>query len=70
MKILFVINPKAGGTDHEETIAAVEELVKARGFEGQFYFTTGSQDETADRRQKPRDERDRPLRHRVVEPVA
>lgn len=45
MKILFVINPKAGGTDHEETIAALEELVKARGFEGQFYFTTGDDDE-------------------------
>lgn len=45
MKILFVINPKAGGTDHEETIATLEELIKTRGFDGQFYFTTGDADE-------------------------
>ncbi|MGC1240410.1 MAG: diacylglycerol kinase family protein [Chryseosolibacter sp.] len=45
MKILFVINPKAGGTDHEKTIAGLEELVKTKGFEAQFYFTTGQDDE-------------------------
>ena len=45
MKILFIINPKAGGTDHEKTIHALQELVRARGLDGQFYMTTGNADE-------------------------
>lgn len=45
MKILFIINPKAGGTNHEKTILSLKNLVKAQGFEGQFYLTTGDEDE-------------------------
>ena len=45
MKILFVINPAAGGSSHEKTILSLKELLKAKGFEGQFYFTSGASDE-------------------------
>lgn len=45
MKILFIINPKAGGTNHEKTMLSLKNLVKAQGFEGQFYLTTGDEDE-------------------------
>lgn len=45
MKILFIINPKAGGTNHEKTVLALKNLVRAHGFEGQFYLTTGDEDE-------------------------
>lgn len=45
MKILFIINPKAGGIDHEKTILALKELVQARGFNGEFHMTTGDDDE-------------------------
>lgn len=45
MKILFVINPKAGGVNHENTILAIQELVKQKGIEGQYYLTTGQDDD-------------------------
>ena len=45
MKILFVINPKAGGIDHENTILTLQELVRSKGVEGQYYLTTGKEDE-------------------------
>ena len=45
MKILFAINPKAGGTDHEQTILNLKDQVKRRGVEVEFYFTTGNSDE-------------------------
>ena len=45
MKTLFVINPKAGGTDHENTIESLKELVKSKDVEAKFYFTTGDDDE-------------------------
>ena len=45
MKILFIINPKAGGNNHEKTILALSDLVKAQGLEGLFYMTTGDADE-------------------------
>ena len=45
MKILFIINPKAGGTNHEDTILQLKRLVKAKGFEGKYYLTTGEKDE-------------------------
>ena len=45
MKILFIINPIAGGIDHQETIESLQELVKNRGFKGEFYFTNGREDE-------------------------
>ena len=45
MKILFAINPKAGGTDHEQTIPTLKDQVKRRGVEAEFYFTTGNSDE-------------------------
>lgn len=44
MKILFVINPLAGGTSHEKTILSLKELVKAKGFESKFFFTSGDSD--------------------------
>ncbi len=45
MKTLFVINPKAGGTDHGENLAALQQLVKDRGIDSRFYYTTGNDDE-------------------------
>lgn len=45
MKILFIINPIAGGIDHKKTILTLQELTKEKGFEGEFYFTNGSEDE-------------------------
>jgi diacylglycerol kinase (ATP) len=51
MKILFIINPKAGGTDHQKTIAGLQEQVKAKDFDAQFYFTTGERDEKNIQRQ-------------------
>ena len=45
MKILFVINPVAGGASHERTILSLKELVKDKGFESKFYFTSGDSDE-------------------------
>lgn len=45
MKILLVINPKAGGTNHEKTIASLHELFDARGFDAHYLFTTGVDDE-------------------------
>ncbi|MEX2235842.1 MAG: diacylglycerol kinase family protein [Cyclobacteriaceae bacterium] len=45
MKILFIINPKAGGTNHDKTILALQKLVKEKGFGTKFYFTTGERDE-------------------------
>jgi diacylglycerol kinase (ATP) len=51
MKTLFVINPKAGGTNHEGTIESLKELVKAKGVEAKFYFTSGKDDETKIKKQ-------------------
>jgi diacylglycerol kinase (ATP) len=45
MKILFIINPKAGGVNHENTILAIKELTKRKGVEGRYYLTTGLEDE-------------------------
>lgn len=45
MKTLFIINPIAGGTDHETTIESLKALVKAKAVEAKFYFTTGDEDE-------------------------
>lgn len=45
MKVLFIINPKAGGTNHEKTLEELKELVKTRSLNGRFYFTTGKEDE-------------------------
>jgi len=45
MKILFIINPKAGGTNHDKTIQALKGLVKSNRYDGKFYLTTGDRDE-------------------------
>ena len=45
MKILFIINPMAGGTNHEKTILALKEFVEGNGSKPVFYFTTGKGDE-------------------------
>lgn len=45
MKILFIINPIAGGTNHDKTILALKELVVDKGFDGHFYLTSGEEDE-------------------------
>ena len=45
MKILLVINPKAGGTNHERTILSLQELFDANGFDAHYYLTSGVDDE-------------------------
>jgi diacylglycerol kinase (ATP) len=45
MKILFIINPKAGGVDHQQTILSLKDIVKSGGFDGRFYYTSGEKDE-------------------------
>ena len=45
MKILNVINPKAGGTNHEKTILDLQELFKTHDFDAHYFFTTGEKDE-------------------------
>lgn len=45
MKILFVVNPKAGGTDHEETIASIVETGNQHGHDIAVLRTTGKADE-------------------------
>ncbi|HEU5147518.1 MAG TPA: diacylglycerol kinase family protein [Chryseosolibacter sp.] len=45
MKVLLIINPKAGGNDHSETIQALQELFQTHGFDPQYYLTTGEDDE-------------------------
>lgn len=45
MKILFIINPIAGGTNHDKTIQALKEVVEDKGFDGHFYLTSGEEDE-------------------------
>jgi diacylglycerol kinase (ATP) len=45
MKMLFVINPVAGGTDHTTTIQNVQELAKRSGLETDILFTNGKNDE-------------------------
>jgi YegS/Rv2252/BmrU family lipid kinase len=61
MKILFVINPIAGGTDHENTILRLAELANDAGYESRFYLTSGKSDE-----KKIRDEIDKFRPDRVV----
>lgn len=50
MKILFIINPMAGGVTHDETIARLKKLVNDAGYDGQFYMTTGDADDAEIRR--------------------
>jgi diacylglycerol kinase (ATP) len=45
MKVLFVINPIAGGKDHDQNISLIEQEVQKRGFDSQFHFTSGNDDE-------------------------
>jgi diacylglycerol kinase (ATP) len=45
MKVLFVINPVAGGKDHEDTIASIKQLATERGVTSDFLLTSGKQDE-------------------------
>lgn len=45
MKILFVVNPKAGGTDHTETIRDIRAFAQEQGFDAHFHLTTGRDDE-------------------------
>jgi diacylglycerol kinase (ATP) len=51
MKILFIINPKAGGTNHEETLYAIKEFVREKGLTSNFYLTTGKEDDKNIRKQ-------------------
>lgn len=46
MKILVIINPKAGGADHSQTIAALQDLFRAHELDAHYYVTTGEKDET------------------------
>lgn len=45
MKALFVINPVAGGNDHETTISGIRALCSERGYQTEFVFTNGKKDE-------------------------
>jgi diacylglycerol kinase (ATP) len=45
MKILFVVNPRAGGTDHTDTISKVRDFIAERGFEIELLVTCGERDE-------------------------
>lgn len=45
MKIFFIINPKAGGVNHEKTILSLKELLEAKGVQNLFYFTNGESDD-------------------------
>jgi diacylglycerol kinase (ATP) len=44
MKVLFVVNPKAGGEDRAEIFASIRELVAARSHQAEFLLTTGKND--------------------------
>ncbi len=46
MKILLVVNPKAGGTDHRDTVEAVTKLISERDHDGHTLVTTGQGDES------------------------
>lgn len=45
MKILFVINPVAGGTDHTDNIERLRELTAGYGFSAEWLLTNGKDDE-------------------------
>jgi len=45
MKVLFVINPVAGGNDHQPTIDYAVDYVQQLGFEPRVLLTTGQDDE-------------------------
>lgn len=45
MKILSIINPKAGGADHQQTISSLKDIVQSKGFHGHWYYTCGDNDE-------------------------
>jgi diacylglycerol kinase family enzyme len=47
MRILFVINPVAGGLDHEQTIREIADVSASRGHRAEFLFTSGQNDEEA-----------------------
>jgi diacylglycerol kinase (ATP) len=47
MRILFVINPAAGGKDHDETIKQIGEISVSRGVKARFLFTNGKDDEAS-----------------------
>ncbi|MBT1703834.1 diacylglycerol/lipid kinase family protein [Chryseosolibacter indicus] len=44
MKVLFVINPAAGGTDHSKTIDAMRQLTAEKGYQSEILLTTGERD--------------------------
>lgn len=46
MKLLFVINPVAGGSDHTETIALLKQVAEEKGYESKFLLTNGKNDES------------------------
>lgn len=45
MKLLLVVNPKAGGTDHGDTLQKIKGLIEAHDIESQTLVTTGQADE-------------------------
>jgi diacylglycerol kinase family enzyme len=44
MKVLFVINPVAGGTDHSGTIDSIRQVTEERGYQSEFLLTKGESD--------------------------
>lgn len=51
MKVLFAINPIAGGTNHEDTILSIKKLAESKDIDAHFYLTTGDGDEKKIRKQ-------------------
>jgi diacylglycerol kinase (ATP) len=45
MKVLLVVNPVAGGTDHSETIKGLQTTASYRGFQTELLLTKGENDE-------------------------
>lgn len=45
MKVLFVVNPIAGGNNHAEKAEALKEESRRRGLNAHFYMTSGEDDE-------------------------
>lgn len=44
MKVLFVINPVAGGKDHKDTLADIRKMARKRRMQAKFLLTNGKED--------------------------
>lgn len=51
MRLLYILNPTAGGTSHDESLALFRNRAEAHGFESRVYTTRGDEDEAAIKRE-------------------